>query len=160
MILVDNELWNNFLEKLSLKFAEVTFNTWFKPLKLYKIDHDNNEIIIVVPMQVHKKMIEANWMDDMNDSIFEVTGINYDIKLVLETDYLESFIGSVARVLVETNDSNTSIGHTDNFLLFQNHQSRAFRQAGYRINQAAQPAFQNRRSEVDRICLLAPYSIP
>ena len=89
IILVDNELWNNFLDKLSGKFADLTFNTWFKPLKLYKIDKDNSVIIIVVPMQVHKKMIEANWMDDMIDTMFEVSGINYDIKLILEEDYLD-----------------------------------------------------------------------
>ena len=34
----------------------------------------------------------------------------------LEKDYLNSFIGHVVEVLVETNDLNTSIGHTDNFL--------------------------------------------
>lgn len=102
MILVDNELWNKFLEKLSLKFVDLTFNTWFKPLKLYKIDKDNNEIIIVVPMQVHKKMIEANWMDDMIDTMFLVSGINYDIKLVLESDYLEDNSDKVINV----NDNN------------------------------------------------------
>ena len=106
MILVDNELWGKFLDILSNKFVDLTFNTWFKPLKLYKIDHDNNEIIIVVPMQVHKKMIEANWMDDMNDSIFEVTGINYDIKLVLETDYLEDEKEQVVDNNVDTIENN------------------------------------------------------
>ena len=34
----------------------------------------------------------------------------------LEKEYMESFIGKVLEVLVETNDENSAIGHTDNFL--------------------------------------------
>ena len=34
----------------------------------------------------------------------------------LEQNYLKSFIGKIVEVLVETNDSNVSIGHTDNYL--------------------------------------------
>ena len=39
-----------------------------------------------------------------------------ELSNTLEHEYLDSFIGKTVEVLVETNDFNTSVGHTDNYL--------------------------------------------
>ena len=86
MILVDVNLWNKFLNDISKKFSEVTFNTWFKSLKLEKIDEQNAKIIIQVPMLIHKKMLETKWYDTIVETLQDITHITYDIDFVLEQD--------------------------------------------------------------------------
>ena len=86
MILVDINLWDNFLNNISKKFSEVTFNTWFKSLKLNNIDEKDAKIIIQVPMLIHKKMLETKWYDTIVDTLQELTNITFDVNFVLEDE--------------------------------------------------------------------------
>jgi chromosomal replication initiator protein len=86
MILVNTDLWSNFLSILSKKMTPITYNTWFKPLKLYSLDQKNNKIVIQVPMQVHKKLLETTWYELMVSSLNEITNNNYDISFILEQE--------------------------------------------------------------------------
>ena len=88
MILVNTDIWSNFLSILNKKVTPITYNTWFKPLKLYEMDQKNGKIIIQVPMSIHKKMLETSWYDLMISTFNELTGINFDIKFVLEQDII------------------------------------------------------------------------
>src|SRR5574344_1595667 len=105
MILVNTDLWSNFLAMLNKKITPITYNTWFKPLKLQELDQKNNQIIIQVPMQIHKKMLESNWYDLMVSTLNELTGITYEIKFVLESDIKEK---------VEVVDNIEVINNNDN----------------------------------------------
>ena len=84
MILDKTDLWSNLLSLLQKKINPITFNTWFKPLKLYSIDNKNCKIVIQVPMSVHKKMLETTWYQIIEDTLLEISGSTYDISFILE----------------------------------------------------------------------------
>jgi chromosomal replication initiator protein len=94
MILVNTDIWSNFLSILNKKVTPITYNTWFKPLKLYEMDQKNGKIIIQVPMSIHKKMLETSWYDLMISTFNELTGINFEIKFVLEQDIINEKINN------------------------------------------------------------------
>ena len=101
MILVETDLWSKFLSILSNDINDITFNTWFKPLELYKLDQENNKIIIKVPMNTFKTILKNKWYDIIENTLFDITGITYEISFVGEEDILES--------IEENNNSNIEI---------------------------------------------------
>ena len=90
MILVETDLWSKFLSILSNKINDITYNTWFKPLELYKLDQENNKIIIKVPMYSFKEILKNKWYDIIESTLFDITGITYEISFVGEQDILDS----------------------------------------------------------------------
>ena len=84
MILEKLDLWSEFLSLLQKKINPITFNTWFKPLKLNLLDTTNCKIVIQVPMSVHKKMLETTWYQVIEDALTEISGDTYEISFVLE----------------------------------------------------------------------------
>ena len=92
MILVETELWSKFLSILSNNVNDVTYNTWFQPLKLYKLDQENNKIIIKVPMPSYKTLLNSKWYDLVENTLFDITGITYEISFVSQEDILENRI--------------------------------------------------------------------
>lgn len=90
MILVETELWSKFLSILSNNVNDVTYNTWFQPLKLYKLDQENNKIIIKVPMPSYKTLLNSKWYDLVENTLFDITGITYEISFVSQEDILEN----------------------------------------------------------------------
>ena len=90
MILVETNLWSKFLSILSENVNDITYNTWFKPLEIYKLDQENNKIIIKVPMQSYKELLKNKWYDIIENTLFDITGITYELSFVSEQDILES----------------------------------------------------------------------
>ncbi len=91
MILVAaDKIWSEFLSILSNKANPMSYSTWIKPLELYNLDQENNKIIIKVPMMVHKKILENNWYDIMEKTLFDITGITFEIKFILEQDIVDN----------------------------------------------------------------------
>ena len=89
MILVKTDLWSKFLSILSNNVNDVTYNTWFKPLELYKLDQENNKIIIKVPMHSYKELLNNKWYDIIENTLFDITGITYEISFISEQDLEE-----------------------------------------------------------------------
>ena len=90
MILVGTDLWSKFLSILSNNVNDITYNTWFKPLKLYKLDEENNKIIIEVPMPSYKDILNSKWYELIESTLFEISGITYEISFVSESDINDS----------------------------------------------------------------------
>ena len=91
------ELFQNFLQEIANQVSPGTFSVWFNDLKLVSID--DNEIVIKVPLPVHKQIIQNSYMDILDDTIFSLTGKNYEFKLLTED---------------EINDLNTKINEDEN----------------------------------------------
>ena len=89
MILLEADLWSKFLSILSNDVNDVTYNTWFKPLELYKLDQENNKIIIKVPMYSYKELLKNKWYELIENTLFDISGITYDISFISEQDILE-----------------------------------------------------------------------
>lgn len=85
VMLVKEELWNNFLNIAKKEINTLSYNTWFTDLKLLKVD--NNEITLQVPMDVHKTILEMHYYSFFEETLLKITGINYNIKFVLPNEY-------------------------------------------------------------------------
>lgn len=77
-------IWNNFLEKIKERISPLSYDTWFKDTKLYKID--KNTAVIVVPMVLHKKHLEENYLDEIEEIFNLITGTNFTLQFKLESE--------------------------------------------------------------------------
>ena len=73
-VMKTQELFQNFLQEIANQVSPGTFSVWFNDLKLVSID--DNEIVIKVPLPVHKQIITNSYMDILDDAIFSLTGKN------------------------------------------------------------------------------------
>ena len=79
-----NLLWSNFLEVLRSKVNAVSYDAWFKETKLIK--HDNNTLVIEVPMALHQKFLNDAYYDLIDEIITEITGTSYDFEFNIKDD--------------------------------------------------------------------------
>ena len=84
IILKSEELWDKFLVAMQEKMNPISFNTWFKPLKLQELNTKDNKIIIQVPMGVHKTTLETSWHQVIEETLQELTGNTFELAYVLE----------------------------------------------------------------------------
>ena len=84
IILKYEELWDKFLVAMQEKMNPISFNTWFKPLKLQELNTKDNKIIIQVPMGVHKTTLETSWHQVIEETLQELTGNTFELVYVLE----------------------------------------------------------------------------
>lgn len=82
--LLVEELWNNFLETIKKEINSASYNAWFHDLKLLNVDNDS--LTIQVPMEIHKKILGDNYYSLMEEILFHLSGITYNIKFVLEEE--------------------------------------------------------------------------
>ena len=80
-------IWNNFLEKIKEQISPLSYDTWFKDTKLYKLD--KNTAIIIVPMILHKKHLEENYLDEIEEIFNSITGTNFNFQFKLENEITE-----------------------------------------------------------------------
>lgn len=78
------ELWNTFLETIKKEINSASYNAWFHDLKLLNVDNDS--LTIQVPMEIHKKILGDNYYSLMEEILFNLSGITYNIKFVLEEE--------------------------------------------------------------------------
>ena len=85
---MNNELiWNTFLDKIKEQISPLSYDTWFKDTRLYKID--KNMAIIVVPMSLHKKHLEERYIDIIEETFNSITGTNFSFSFKLESELVE-----------------------------------------------------------------------
>ncbi len=77
-------LWNNFLDKIKERISPLSYDTWFKDTKLHSID--NGLATIIVPMGLHKKHLEENYLDDIEEVFNAITGTNFSFTFKLENE--------------------------------------------------------------------------
>ena len=84
IFLKSEELWDKFLSAMQEKMNPISFNTWFKPLKLQEFNTKDNKIVIQVPMGVHKTTLETSWHQVIEETLQELTGNTFELAYVLE----------------------------------------------------------------------------
>ena len=100
------DFWNNFIKKIAEKTNPVSFSTWFNNINL--VDMIDNKITIQVPMIMHKKILGDTYYPLIEDTIFSITGINYDIEFVLEEEKKEELTNLIKEDSVD-NFFNTNL---------------------------------------------------
>ncbi|MFA5407299.1 MAG: chromosomal replication initiator protein DnaA, partial [Bacilli bacterium] len=79
-----DSIWNNFLNLMRGKLTSLPFDTWFKGTKLYELD--NGVARVIVPMHIHKKHLNDNYLELMIETFNEVTGTNFEFEFILEEE--------------------------------------------------------------------------
>ncbi len=80
----EKQIWDKFLELIKEKISPISYETWFKDTYMYKIEE--NKVIIVVPMQLHKKNLSENYKDIIIETFNEITGTNFEFEFLLEEE--------------------------------------------------------------------------
>lgn len=113
-----DKLWDQFLDIIYKKTNPVSFNTWFNNISLKSIN--SNKIIIIVPMDIHKKVLGDNYYSLIEETFMSLTGITYDIEFILEDDIKDEVeeIINVDKNKEDTWESNLIPTYTfDNFIV-------------------------------------------
>ena len=101
-ILLVEDLCQSFLENIKNEINPASFHAWFNDLTLINID--NESITIQVPMEIHKKILGDNYYSLIEDTLYKLSGINYDIKFILEEE--KEFIVEQDKQVVENLPKN------------------------------------------------------
>lgn len=101
-------LWNNFLSKIKERISPLSYDTWFKDTKLHKID--NGTAIIVVPIILHKKHLEENYLDDIEEIFNNITDTNFNFKFMLESEIQDEEDNITLNNSFESTDNAQNIG--------------------------------------------------
>lgn len=80
----EKQLWDKFLNSIKDKISSISYETWFMNTSLYKIE--DNKIIVLVPMQLHKKNLSENYLNLIIDTFNEITGTNFEFEFILEEE--------------------------------------------------------------------------
>lgn len=108
-----NKLWDIFLEKIKLKVSKISYDTWFKDTKLYKLE--NNKAIIVVQMHIQKKNLKENYNDLIEEVFTEVSGSNFKFEYLLEEEVEQNIEIDTDNIGVPNNNFETNLISKYNF---------------------------------------------
>ena len=80
------EKWDDIIQKLKIEYDiyDVSFKTWILPLKVH--EETNSTISIIAPSRAHIDFIMKKYLLYLQVCIEEITGIEYEIKLITEED--------------------------------------------------------------------------
>ena len=93
-------IWNNFLEKIKERTSPLSYDTWFKETKLYKLE--GNTATIIVPMILHKKHLEDNYLSEIDEIFNSITGTNFNFQFKLESEIIEETTSN--NIIVDDNN--------------------------------------------------------
>lgn len=101
----NDDIWAKVLNIIKPDFLNpVTFDTFIKPTKLFKITDE--KITLVVPMFIQKKMIAEQYYDSINDAFIKVLGSEKQIELLLEDEVNDPAANLVNKV-IENNEETS-----------------------------------------------------
>ena len=80
------EKWDDIIQKLKIEYDiyDVSFKTWILPLKVH--EETDSTIFIIAPSRAHIDFIMKKYLLYLQVCIEEITGIEYEIKLITEED--------------------------------------------------------------------------
>ena len=91
-------LWSNFLVQIKDDLTSLSFDTWFKDTKLYKLE--DGKAYIIVPMPIHKKHLSDNYGDLILNKLNEITGTNFELLFLLKEEIDEEEPGSAPAIIL------------------------------------------------------------
>jgi chromosomal replication initiator protein len=85
-------IWESALKLIKNELAEISFNTWFKVIKPLDIKEDC--IILSVPTDFIKNILETRYVTLIFNALKEVTGKEFEIKLILPEEESQSSLSN------------------------------------------------------------------
>lgn len=104
-VLKTHEIFKEFLSKIANEVSPIVYSTWFNDLKL--ISMDDKEIVIQVPLAVHKQILKTNYFDLIDEIMFSLTNKNYEYNF-LTSDELDIIDNTIKEEVVETKEITES----------------------------------------------------
>lgn len=104
-VLKTHEIFKEFLSKIANEVSPIVYSTWFNDLKL--ISMDDKEIVIQVPLAVHKQILKTNYFDLIDEIMFSLTNKNYEYNF-LTSDELNIIDNTIKEEVVETKEITES----------------------------------------------------
>lgn len=77
-----HEIWEQTLSLIRTELTEVSFNTWLKTIKPLSID--NNKIILAVPNDFNKEILENRYMSLIANALQQVTSTKLEPSFIIE----------------------------------------------------------------------------
>lgn len=113
-----DELFNKLLKEIENQVSNVTYSTWFSKLSL--VNSSDTELIIKVPMNLHKTILKDTYYKLIDDIIQKIANKSYEIKYVTDEDL--NIIDDTIEVLENNNDKNDKWdSHLNKKLNFDNY---------------------------------------
>ncbi len=98
-----SDLWKRFLEEIADQVTIQTYNIWFKDLQLINVK--DNIINIQVPMDIHKSNLNQKYYNFLENILYGITGINYEIKFYVKDEYQNSLLEKIPVIEDTINDN-------------------------------------------------------
>lgn len=125
------EVWNDFLEEIKNNVTQMTFNTWFLPIK--PLEMKNSTIKVQLPSQFFWEWIDEHYKNLINKTTQSLFGEHFSLTYVIsdepETNLLESkkteFVSEKITPKVQKQDFNAFLNPRytfDNFIKGENNQ--------------------------------------
>lgn len=86
-VLKTHELFKQFLNEIAETVSSSTYSVWFNDLEL--VSMDDKDIVIKVPLSLHKQILRTTYIDLFDETFFALTGINYNFKFLTEDEIEE-----------------------------------------------------------------------
>jgi len=86
-VLKIEELFKQFLSEIAESVSPSTYSVWFNDLELVSLNE--NDIVIKVPIPVHKTILRTTYIDLFDDIFYSLTGKNYNFKFLTEDEIEE-----------------------------------------------------------------------
>ncbi len=75
------DLWKNSLNLIKTELTDVSFNTWFKPVK--PIAMNGQRIILLTPNEFAKGILESRYSNLIINAVKEITSKDYELEFIL-----------------------------------------------------------------------------
>ena len=85
-------IWNEFLNTIKTKVSQISYNLWFKDIKLYDITNDNATILVNSSNKNTSQFISSlveNYYDTIKDIIDKITNSSIDIQFITKEGTIE-----------------------------------------------------------------------
>ena len=79
-----HEIFKDFLQKISNEVSPITYSSWFSGLEL--ISMDDKEVVIKVPLTIHKQVLNTNYIDLIDDIFCSLTNKNFEFKFLTDDE--------------------------------------------------------------------------
>ncbi|NLA45862.1 MAG: ATP-binding protein, partial [Candidatus Cloacimonetes bacterium] len=96
---MDQDIWQNILDKLEENINPQSFRTWFSETKL--VDISDNELVVKVPTQFAANYLNQNYTDTLGEIAYALYKQHYKIKFISPPHYVK-------------NNPNQTAGYSDN----------------------------------------------
>ena len=98
-VLKTQEIFKEFLAKIANEVTAGTYSIWFNDLKL--ISMDDKEVVIQVPLAVHKQILKTTHYDLMDEIMFSLTNTNYEFKFLTSDEINDTIENTIDETISE-----------------------------------------------------------